>query len=121
MNIRAFALLIGLTSVVAACSGGDDDDDGASVPVAPSGLTAALMVGQPHLTWTDNSDDEDGFEIQRMITGTGTFAVVYTETFDIEQFHDTSVQGGTSYTYRVVAVNEAGDSSPSNEDEIATP
>ena len=106
---------------VAACSGGDDDDDGATVPAAPSGLTAMLMSDQPHLTWNDNSDDEDGFSIERMITGTGAFAEVATETFDIEQYHDMSVAAGTSYTYRVIAENAAGPSTPSNEITIATP
>ena len=114
-------LALALTTLsVTACSG-DDDDDGATVPAAPSGLVAALMTGDPHLTWSDNADDEDGFSIQRMVTGTGSFAEVATETFDIEQYHDMSAAAGTSYTYRVLAENAAGTSAPSNEVTIATP
>lgn len=121
MWTRPALLAAALSLLVFACSGGDDDDDGASVPAAPSGLTAMLMTGQPHLTWSDNSDDETGFSIERMITGTGAFAEVATETFDIEQYHDTSAAAGTSYTYRVIAENAAGPSAPSNEITIATP
>lgn len=119
--IRNSLLLTLLAVAAAACSGGDDDDDGASVPSAPSSLTAMLMTNQPHLTWTDNADNEDGFSIERMITGTGSFAEIATETFDIEQYHDTSAAAGTSYTYRVMAENAEGMSAPSNEITIATP
>lgn len=80
-----------------------------------------LMGDQPHLTWTDNADNEDGFSIERMITGTGAFAEVATETFDIEQYHDSSAAAGTSYNYRVRAMNAEGMSAPSNEVTIATP
>lgn len=119
MKTRAFLSLLALVTL--GCSGGDDDDDGVSVPAAPTGLTAMLMAGQPHLTWNDNSDDEDGFSIERMVTGTGSFVEVATETFDIEQYHDDSAAAATSYTYRVLAENAAGASAPSNEIVIATP
>lgn len=106
---------------VTGCSGGDDDDDGATTPAAPSGLVAMLMSNQPHLTWTDNADDEDGFSIERMVTGTGSFAEIATETFNIEQYHDMGAAAATSYTYRVMAMNGEGMSAPSNEVTIATP
>jgi len=121
MRTIRFGLALVLAGCVAACSGGDDDDDGASAPAAPSGLTAALMSGDPHLTWTDNADDEDEFSIERMVTGTGAFTEVASETFDIEQYHDMSAAAGTDYTYRVIAMNAGGDSAPSNEIQISTP
>ena len=117
MNIRICA--VALAACVAGCTGGGDESS--SVPAAPSGLAAVLMSDQPHLTWTDNADDEDGFSIERMVTGTGSFAEIATETFDIEQYHDMSVAPGTTYVYRVIAVNADGPSAPSNEVTIATP
>ena len=113
--------LITLGSVViltAACSGGDG---GGSPPAAPSGLTSIMMGGQPHLTWTDNSGNEDGFEIQRRTGTTGEFAEIATESFDIEQYHDVSAAPGTTYSYRVVAINGDGESDPSNEITVTTP
>lgn len=120
MHTRALLFLGFVLPVIAACSGGDDDDDGASAPAAPSGLSAALMANKPHLTWTDNADNEEEFMIERMVTGTGAFAMVAMETFDIEQYHDLGAAAGTSYTYRVLAINETGDA-PSNEVQITTP
>lgn len=120
MTLRLLACALALLAF-AGCSGGDDDDDGASIPAAPSGLSAALMSNKPHLTWSDNADDEDGYSVERMITGTGSFAEVATETFDIEQYHDTSAPAGKSLTYRVMAENAEGMSAPSNEITIATP
>ena len=79
-----------------------------------------LMDAKPHLTWSDNSDDESGFSIERK-AGAGAFAVIGSETFDIEQFHDTSAVAGTSYVYRVMAVNDAGASTPTSEISIAVP
>ncbi len=117
--MRKAILFLLLSTSVAACSG--DDDDAASAPAAPSGLAASLMSNQPHLTWNDNSSDETGFMIERMVTGTGAFADIATETFDVEQYHDTSVMSGMTYTYRVMAQNGAGMSAPSNEVTIAVP
>ena len=116
--MRTVGLLLVAGVFFAACSG-DDDDTG--VPAAPSALNAALMTGQPHLTWTDNANDETGFSIERMIQGTGAFAEVATETFDIEQYHDTSAASGKTYVYRVIAENASGASAPSNEATITTP
>lgn len=120
MRTIRFGVALVLVVCGAACSGGDDDDDGASAPAAPSGLTAALMGGDPHLTWTDNADNEDGFSIERMVTGTGSFAEVASETFDIEQYHDMGAAPATGYTYRVIAANAVGDSAPSNEIQITS-
>ena len=117
MRTRQFLLLAVVLAGVA-CSG--DADDG-SAPTAPSSLVASLMTGQPHLTWSDNSSDEDGFSIERMVQGTGAFAEVATETFNIEQYHDMSAASGTTYVFRVIAENAAGSSAPSNEATITTP
>ena len=118
MTARTLALALALMSPLSGCGGSGGDS--ATAPAAPTGLAIVIMDMKPHLTWSDNSSDEEGFSVQRK-TGAGSFAEVGSETFDIEQFHDTSAAAATTYTYRVMARNAAGMSVPSNEMEITTP
>lgn len=105
------SLLIAFGMVGAACA--ESEDDGASAPAAPTNLAVGNVGGGGHLTWTDNSDDEDHFMIMRKPMG-GTFAEIDMVTFDIAQYHDSSVTAGTAYVYMVTAMNAAGEAS-SNE------
>lgn len=78
-------------------------------------VTAATTV---RLAWTDNSEGEDGFSIERK-TGAGAYAVVHTTAAGVETWDDTSVPAGATYTYRVQALSAAlGDSEYSNEAEV---
>ena len=44
----------------------------ATPPAAPSGLTATTpQANMVHLAWTDNANNESGFELQRSTTGSG--------------------------------------------------
>lgn len=66
------------------------------------------------LTWTDNSEGEDGFSIERDDDG-GGFAVVHVTAAGVETY-DNTVSEGHTYTYRVRAMSAAlGDSEYSNE------
>lgn len=82
----------------------------ASQLAAPSNLSAVLLSGGAHLTWTDNSADESEFQIERK-DSSGQFAKTSSVALDIAQYHDTQVTTGTFYTYRVRAVagNRASD------------
>ncbi len=72
-------------------------------PTAPSGLsTNASSCSQIDLTWTDNSDNEDGFKIERDGDEIATVGA------DAEFYSDTSVSGDTQYTYKVGAYNTKG-------------
>ncbi|MCS7033590.1 MAG: fibronectin type III domain-containing protein, partial [Phycisphaerae bacterium] len=83
-----------------------------TVPAAPGNLTAdAATPGRVTLTWTDNSDNESGFLVQRR-QGSGEFDSGVTVAADGTTFVDTSVQPSTTYTYRVTAFNAAGSSTP---------
>jgi hypothetical protein len=83
---------------------------------APSGLTAAPMGGGVHLTWNDNSADEDGFDIERTETQSGgAFAALDSVPFDSSVYHDAAVTLGTTYTYRVRARRGSSYSAYSNE------
>ncbi len=66
------------------------------------------------LTWTDNSNNEDGFVVERKTNQDGTFAEVARTIADIVTHADTTPDNGL-YCYRVKAFNTAGDSPYSNE------
>jgi pectate lyase len=83
-------------------------------PAAPSSLTAtAASSSQINLSWTDNSNNEAGFRIERS-SGGSAFAEVGTVGANVTSFQNTGLAASTSYTYRVIATNSAGSSSPSN-------
>ena len=94
-------------------------------PAAPSNLTATpTSYSQVELSWSDNSSNENGFQIERC-TGTvascGSFAQIGQVTFDINAVTDAGLQGQTTYTYRVRAFNAAGQSAYSNAVQGTTP
>ncbi len=91
-------------------------------PAAPSGLgAAAVSPNQVDLDWTDNSDDEDRFSIERRPAGGGTWAEIATAGADADSYSDRSVAPGTSYDYRVLACAGTQCSAPSNVAGVSTP
>jgi subtilisin family serine protease len=76
--------------------------------LTPTNLSAsAISQGQISLTWTDNATGEDGYKIERK-TGAGSFSQIATtgsNTTATLSFTDNSLDGGTTYTYRVRAFN----------------
>jgi hypothetical protein len=88
----------------------------AEPPAAPSDLVAVpdSQTRQIALTWVDNADNEDGFLVQRRV-GAGAWDDAHASLpADAVSFLDTDLTPET-YTYRVVAYNEFGDSPASNE------
>jgi FtsP/CotA-like multicopper oxidase with cupredoxin domain len=87
---------------------------------APYGLTATVVgTQQVDFAWTDNSNNETGFRIERVI-GAGAFATVGTVGANVTGYSDTTVQIGVTYSYRVFAFNIVGDSLPSNTATVTT-
>ncbi len=85
-------------------------DHHAGAPNAPSGLTATPAVGGIKLTWTDNSDNELGFVIERGFNLAGPWMQKFTPgANDTEEF-DPYVACGTHYYYRIQATNAFGSS-----------
>jgi len=77
----------------------------ASAPTAPGGLGATASGStQINLAWTDNSNNETGFSIERQI-GSGAFVEIATAAAGATTFGDNTVGGATTYTYRLRAVN----------------
>ena len=80
------------------------------VPLAPTNLTGSVAsTSQINLSWTDNATNEDGYKIERK-TGTGNYAVVGSTGANITTFSDMGLTANTTYTYRVYAHNNAGNS-----------
>ncbi|MDZ7359144.1 MAG: T9SS type A sorting domain-containing protein [candidate division KSB1 bacterium] len=86
---------------------------GPTIPTAPSNLTAeAISTSEIILRWTDNSNNEDGFRIERR---TGVEDVrFFTVGPNVRTYQDRGLNPGTRATYRVFAFNAGGDSPASN-------
>lgn len=92
-----------------------------SIPKAPSSLVAtANSPFQITLTWTDNSNEEQGVRIERK-TSTTDFAEIGTASANAISYADATVSADTAYTYRVRAYNVMGNSNYSNEASATTP
>lgn len=88
------------------------------LPPAPAGATVKLAANSRNsvqVDWEDKSVNELGFHIQRK-TGQGDFATIQSVKTNVYSYVDANVSAGT-YTYRVLAYNNAG-SNPSNEASI---
>jgi hypothetical protein len=71
---------------------------------------ASFQIG-----WIDNSENEDGFSIERKLQSNGTYAVIATVGPNVTSYIDSSLANSTAYCYRVNAFNGAGDSAYTNE------
>src|SRR5207249_2652335 len=77
-------------------------------PQAPGGLAVKfVLLHELDLTWTDNSNNETGFVIQRRRSGSD-WTTVGTAGPNTTAFADTQVGAYIHYLYRVRAVNAAG-------------
>ncbi|NBD35930.1 MAG: DUF11 domain-containing protein, partial [Chloroflexi bacterium] len=65
------------------------------------------------LSWTDNSDNEDGFQIERS-PDESAWEQIGTVAADVTTYEDTGLIPGTIHHYRVHAYNDAGASSPTS-------
>ena len=95
-------------------------------PAKPTGLSATASHDSVTLTWDDPGDDtitgyvilrrvrenDEGGKFSELVADTGTAAATYT---------DDTVAAGTTYTYRIKAINEHGVSERSRWFHIDTP
>jgi hypothetical protein len=88
----------------------------AAVPVAPTSLRANVTSADGiSLIWTDNSNNESGFKIERFDEGSMAFSEIATVAVNTTTYNDTGVVSGESYIYRIRAFNNMGNSKYSNE------
>lgn len=84
------------------------------IPEPPSDLQAmAFRKRKIILTWKDNSENEDGFQIERSMDSLNWEVVGYADA-DTTEVVDSRLRRGSTYYYRVLAYNEAGGSAYSN-------
>jgi len=94
----------------------DPDIPGGSTPAAPSGLGAtAIGTNRIDLAWTDNSGDEDRFDIESSPDGTN-FTFLDFVGADVTAYSDTGLSAGSTWYYRVSASNTFGSSVYSRSD-----
>ncbi|MGD2120747.1 MAG: putative Ig domain-containing protein [Gemmatimonadota bacterium] len=103
-----------------------------SEPNPPSNVAASAVSNtEVDVSWSDNSDNEDEFRIDREVVLAGAYGPevgpqkVYAEVGivgpNVTYFSDAGLLSGTSYRYRVRACNENGCSDPgANEGEVTT-
>lgn len=84
------------------------------VPAAPSNLGANTFSStQINLTWTDNSNNENGFKVEQSTDGTNFTQIAMLGSNSVS-FSATGLTPATTYFYRVVSFNDAGNSQFSN-------
>jgi len=84
--------------------------EGNTAPSAPSSLSATINAASNiALNWSDNSFNETGFEVQRGTDGIN-YTPLATTAADATSFIDVNFVRGTTYHYKVRAVNAAGPS-----------
>lgn len=79
----------------------------APAPRTPSNLVATAAPGQVTVRWTDESDNETGFRLERSANG-GAFFFWIQLPANTATYLDPQVSTGGTYAYRVSAINAAG-------------
>ena len=104
------------------CSSNDDSPAAVSevLPLAPVNLTGSIINGQVKLMWTDNSNNETGFKIERKLSN-GIFSNLGNVATNIVSYDDASISAGQTFVYRVMSYNSVGNSAYTNEISISIP
>ena len=133
ISFRSTTSLIGIL-LTAACGGAAADkgttttppdttptQTGPTIPAAPTGLlVSATSATSVTLTWTRNSSNETGFQVERS-SGAGAFNLLATTAAGATAYGDTALAASTTDTYRVRAVGSAGTSAYTHVATLTTP
>ena len=89
-------------------------------PDKPTDLNiTAISSSKVELTWVDNSDDENGFTIERKKSD-GSYLQIATVGKNDTNYTNTGLSSDTKYSYRVRAYNSSGNSAYTGEASAAT-
>ncbi|HLP59094.1 MAG TPA: trypsin-like peptidase domain-containing protein [Candidatus Deferrimicrobium sp.] len=78
-------------------------------PAAPSNLAGTPNQTSVALTWTDNSNNEDGFKIYRGLSSSN-LSLIATVGSNVTSYNNTGLARRTTYYYKVCAYNANGES-----------
>jgi uncharacterized protein (TIGR02145 family) len=118
---KVLYLLFGIF-LVSSCSNNETNainNDGTAVeaPIAPTNLTLTnISPTQIDLSWTDNSNNETGFKIERR-KGTDPYTIIGSVNANVTTFSDTKLIPNGTYAYKVNAFN-ANTKSSTNSNEV---
>ena len=86
---------------------------------APNLYGSAASHSQINLSWTDQTNQEDGFVVEKKLVG-GEFMALALTGENQNTYSDTGLNASTTYVYRVKAYNDLGESAYSNEYAVTT-
>jgi hypothetical protein len=113
-RLRPLAL-VAATAILMSCGDGSSVEPSGTQGSLPSrtGLAALITPSNPDasaaadgeilVSWTDNSDDESGFEIQRSKGLQGPFSLIARVKANVIEYLDTGLASNVEYCYRVQA------------------
>ncbi|RYU95410.1 T9SS type A sorting domain-containing protein [Emticicia agri] len=91
-----------------------------AIPNKPYALKATAAARSVTLKWGDDSNKEEGFEIERSTDGTN-WGRVTTTAMNVTSYVDNTVAANTKYWYQVRAVNPKGASAYTDTVSVMTP
>lgn len=104
-RVRAFNNLMDYSSYSNTASARTQDVP----PSAPSSMIATAVSGsQINLSWTDNSNNETGFYLERSIGSSNSWNQIAMLGANVTSYSSTGLQAGTTYNYRIRAYNNLG-------------
>lgn len=101
-------------------TGSDADRRSASLSPPTNLLATALSSDAVRLTWEDNSDNEEGFSVERQGIGTAGFTEVAALGANTTSYIDSGLASSTTYKYRVRALRRNGGSEYSEVASVVT-
>ena len=81
---------------------------------APSNLVAIASGTNITLSWTDNSDNETGFKLERSLSGVNSWTQIAVISANTTFYGDTGLSPGTAYDYRIRSYTASSNSSYSS-------
>ena len=85
-----------------------------TAPAAPRNVVVAFATNHVDVTWIDAPFNEDGFDVYRSDTESGTYTKIGTAAKNATTYADNNLADGATYFYKVKATNANGESAYSN-------
>jgi len=120
-NVRSMNNTADTVAAFRGSAGGGGGTVTPALPVAPSAMSASANTSNSvTVRWSDNSNDETGFRLERSGNGVD-FNEIAMLGANTTSFTENGLSARTNYYYRVRAYNSAGNSGYSNTASVRTP